>query len=242
MGDDNDDLAAVGDAAQLGEDLAGDHAVKAGVRLVENKEFGVGDQLHRDRDPSELAAGLFADKAVRAGGKAQQIHDLSDLAAALPARGGRRQTQLRRVGHSADDGVVAADEVLLRNKADAVFHLAIVPIDVFAVEQNLGVRLFIADHGVDERRLAGAGAAEQQHHRAVGDVERDVLEQIALFAEVAYRTLAQIDREATLARPGAMCGRGVGDLGGSGARLLALLGVGDLKGDEFFTGAEAEHR
>ena len=88
----------------------------------------------------------------------------------------------------------------------------------------------------------GAGAAEQQHHRAVGDVERDVLEQIALFAEVAYRPLAQIDREAALARPGAARGRGVRDRGGRGARLLALLGVGDLTGDELLADAEIEHR
>ena len=66
MRDHDDDLPLVRDTPQLLHKLAGHDTVQAGVRLVQDQQRGVADQLHGDRGAFLLTAGeLF--HQVRAG-------------------------------------------------------------------------------------------------------------------------------------------------------------------------------
>ena len=231
MGDHDDDPALIGDGTELGEDLLGDHAVQAGVRLVQHEKLRGGHQLHGDGDAPQLTAGFFTDQAAGAGAQAQQIHDLLHPFLPLGSGDGAWQAQLGGVVHRLQHRVVAAHQVLLGHKADLILHMGVILVDIRAVESHLGLGLFIADDGVHQGGLAGAGAAQQQHQGAVGDVQGDILQKVAGLAEVLCRALKQVHAEARFGgrtEVDALC---AGDLRRGGAGL-PVLGLWQLDGLE----------
>ena len=106
---------------------------------------------------------------------------------------------------------MGADQIHLGDKADAVFHLAVLFINIRAVQINICVCFFVTDDGIHEGRFACAGAAQQQNQRAVGNIHGNILEQILLFPQMLYSPLPQKN---TQPLPGCRrCIHGIADTG-----------------------------
>jgi len=87
---------------------------------------------------------------------------------------GSRKPHLRSVTHCSDHGVFSADEVLLGNKPDLVLDAVVLFNGIDAVLQDRRVRLLVTDQGVDQRRFASAGSAEQKDKGIRGNVQGDI--------------------------------------------------------------------
>ncbi len=186
--------------------------VDGGGCVVEDEHARVDRERTRDRDPLALAArerdAALADDGVVA--LRQPLDELVRLGEPCDAR----HVLVGELGQSEGDVLAhgrGEEERLLRDDADlaaqrAQRHVA----DVDAVERDAAGRHVVeARHERGERRLAGAGVADQRDRGAGGDVEVDVL-QHRLALAVRERDALEPDharsrRELDRARP-------VGDL------------------------------
>jgi hypothetical protein len=175
-----DRATAVGERAQQRHHAALVAGIEPRRRLVEEQQRGLGDELHRDRDASALAAGETADEQLAPGGDAEPIEHLLDLATALGAGTSRGKAQLRAVVERLRDGQPAVQDVLLGHVAEAQAQLVVVAVEVAPVVEHvsLGGRAK-AGQRVEQRRLARTGRPDDGEERALLEAERDVAEQRA---------------------------------------------------------------
>ena len=91
----------------------------------------------------------------------------------------RRAGDLEREGDVLADGLRRQELEVLEDDPDLAPHLGHLatpePGDVLAVEDDLAAgRQLVADEQLDQRRLAGAGRADEEHEVALGDDQVDV--------------------------------------------------------------------
>ena len=221
MCDDDDYLALVRDLPEPPHQVSRDDAVQAGVRLVENEEIWVGDVFHGYGKAFPLAARQFLDQTVLNAGESELLEDRVHAIVHNFICGISREPQDSCVLKREVDGVIVADQVLLGNKPDRVFHLVVFVVDVHAVQKNLGVRFFVACHCVDKSGLARAGTAEQQDHMAGLDIHENVAQQIASVEKITYGAVLDLHGQAVVRGLRALKERLV-ELGGE-QRVIAVV-------------------
>ena len=196
MGNNNNDLALIGNLPQLCEQFPGHHAVQAAVRLVQDEQRRIGDKLHGNGQPLPLSAGQFGHQVAFYRGQAENIHYL--FHPALPFRPGEtvRQPQHGGIHQCPVDRIAAADQVCLRYKADVILHFLIVFIHVPAIDGHLCLRGLISVHRVQEGGFSRAGTAQQQHHMSGLNTQVDVPEQVFFLKEFPCRPLLKVHRQA----------------------------------------------
>ena len=174
-------------------------------RLVEHENRRVLEQRARNRQPLPLAAGEplspLADHRVVAVG--QRRHEVVRVRRTRRGLDRLRRRVRRPVGDVGGDRVVE-EHGLLRHDADLRAqrrqrHVA----DVHAVDENRPARDVVEPRQqVDQRRLAGAAAADDGDHLAGLDVERHAAQDARLAVLVAEADVAELDRR----RNGAIAG------------------------------------
>ena len=75
MGDDHHDLPLIGDGAQLLKEPSRHDSVQTGVRLIQNKQIRIRDQLGSDGNPLLLSAGFLGDQPLFSCCQSERIHD-----------------------------------------------------------------------------------------------------------------------------------------------------------------------
>ncbi len=157
----------------LGAHLDAQLGVQVGQRFVEQEQLGVAGQRTAHRDALALAAGQ------RAGLALQQVLDLQHLGDALHrgvALGLRYLAHFERKGDVAGDTHVRIQRVALEHHRDIavlarhVRHVAATDVDA------AGGGRVQPGHHVQQRRLATARGADQDHEFAGCDLEVDVVE------------------------------------------------------------------
>ena len=162
--------------------LLHDRLVQAGVetrgRLVEEQQRRLGQQLLRDVDPLELAAGQPVGARVGVLGQAELGHHLIDPAVPLGGLGVGRETELGRVLQRPAGGQLGVQDALLRDQADAVPELVVVLVQVAVVVQHgAGVRGAHPGQRAEQRRLARAARPDDAEQAFLRDRERHVVQQ-----------------------------------------------------------------
>ena len=151
-------------------------------RLVQDDDLRVADQRPGDRDPLPLAAGELG--RVPVDGVAGQADGLQRRTRPLQ-RLGRAVTPISRSGSTSVWPMVRAGlseeygswKTTRRSAADGAALLERHRGDVLAVQlDGAGGRRLQAEHGLADRRLAGAGLADQPEGLARGDVEADAVD------------------------------------------------------------------
>ena len=167
------DAELVLDVQQLELRVLAQLLVERGERLVEQQELGALDQRARERDALALAAGELVRHALD---ERLHAHELQD------------------VRHPVVD-LALRDPVLPQTEGDVLLHVHVReeriglehhvdgPLvgrrrgDVHAVDPDAALgRALESGHHAQQRRLAGARAAEQAEDLAAVDVERDVVD------------------------------------------------------------------
>ncbi len=197
--DDDDGDAELGvDAPQEREDLARRLGVERGGRLVGEEDRGLRRERAGDPDALLLPARELARVGLRLVGEPHEREELGDARRALLARPARH---LERVGHVPGDGARRQEVELLEHHPDPRAHLAHAALgqarDDLAVDDDLAARHRL--QRVDEpheRRLPGAGVADDAEDLAAADGQRDVVDRVhgtvALAEGLAH--VAQLDR------------------------------------------------
>ena len=146
--------------------------------LVGEQQRRVVDERARHADALLLAAADLVRVAVGLVAETDQAQDLRHLAAdAAP----RLADDLERVRHVVVDGLVGQQLEVLEHAADVApqeRHLAAPQGAEVAAGHEDAPRLRdeLLEHQLDERRLAGAGGAHQEHELTLADVAGEVLE------------------------------------------------------------------
>ena len=210
MGDYDDDLALIGNHAKLLKQLPGHHAVQAAVRLVQDEQGGVGNELHGDGQALALAAGELGHQTVLYRGEAENLHHFFHPGIAVGSGKILWQAQGGRVDQGAVHAVGAAHQIQLRHEADIVLHFLVVLVHIGAVEHHLRLGLFVAVHGVQIGCFARAGAAQQQHHMAGLDIHVDIPQQICFFEKFGGGAFFQVHRQALIQHLGLGAGEEIG--------------------------------
>ena len=185
MCDDDHDFALICNGAKPFHQIPRDHTVQTGIRFIKNEEEGIGYVFHSDRQSFPLSAGEFFHQASLDGGESELLEDRVYAVSQLFAGGALRKTQESSIHQRPIHGVIASHQVDLRNKADRVFHLVILIIDIHAVQKDLCVGLFVTCHRIDEGGLAGTGSAQQQDHVPRFDIHEDLPQQITFVQKIA---------------------------------------------------------
>jgi hypothetical protein len=247
VGDHDDGPAVVGEAAQHVHHRAVHAGVEAGGRLVEEQQRRLGQQLQGDADALALAAGEAVHVLVGALFQAQFTDHLVDPGPPLGFGGVLREAQLGGVGEGFADGQLGVQDVVLRDEADALAQLGVVPVEVAAVvEDGAVVGGPLAGEGVEERGLAGAARADDGEQALLPHRERHVVQQRLAAAVDGDRQVLHVEgdltgvdvllefvadeaeRRVADADDVALADRGAGDAAAVEVRAVVAAEVGDL--------------
>ena len=181
FGDDDGRTEVVHEPRDRGEHLFGGGGVERGGRFVEHEHAWVGGQHGADRDALLLAARQRAERPVAERGEPEEVERLLD---ALAHHVGRQRELLHPVRELFLDGVGdESGERVLADDADDVGELArrmrarVATVDEHAAREVAAGE--VRDQPVDraeQRRLADARPADDEHELAFGDREVDVAE------------------------------------------------------------------
>ena len=105
-----------------------------------------------------------------------------------------QHAQFSRIVQGVVDIVRFPQQILLGHNGDIIFHLAVVLIDVHTAVQHFCLGRLIASNRIDQRCLAGAGSAQQQHQLAGKNGHIDISQKHLHAVETGPgRTLLQCD-------------------------------------------------
>src|SRR5438309_6934130 len=166
-----DDLLDVGDRDRI----------DAGEGLVQQQVLGPGDQRPRDLQPPPFPA---RQRVGGVGRQRGQVELAEQLAGPLPALGGAEVERLEDRQEIFLHRQFPEDRRFLRQiahaHATALVHGA--RRDLLSFQKDTSaLRRQQADHHVERRRLAGAVRSQQAHDLAALDVQRDVVDDLAVL-------------------------------------------------------------
>ncbi len=136
MGGEHDRRRAVGQLAQVGDQLRAGDGVEARGRLVEEEDVRVGEQLDGDAGPLALPAAQRADPDVDLPGQAHGVDGVTDGVVDLGPGCRRREPEAGGVAKRTLEGQVGMDDVLLGHVAEHVAERPRVGVHVDAVETH----------------------------------------------------------------------------------------------------------
>ena len=190
--EDGDALRAL-NILQQRKDLPASDRIERGDRLVRQQQRGPAHERARDGDALLLPAGEIADRLValvRQTDAREQPLGLRDLCARKQAQQRRRQRHVRQAGieHVLPAGDRLYEGKVLIDRADALLHGALgaaaragkrLPVDAHfpAVARQRAVE------DAKQRRLPGAGRADDGHELPRLDAEGDVRQHLRPAAE-----------------------------------------------------------
>ena len=179
MGGEYDRGRAVGELAQVGDQLRAGDGVEAGGRLVEEEEVRVGEQLDGDAGPFALTAAQRADPDVDLPGQAHGVDGVTDGVVHLGPGCRRREPEARRVAKRTLERQVGMDDVLLGHVAEHVAECPRVGVDVDAVEMHRARRRSRGEAGdrLQQGCLAGAAGTDDRHQLTSREGERHGVEE-----------------------------------------------------------------
>ena len=164
MRGEHDRRRAVGELAQVGDQLRAGDGVEARGRLVEEEDVRVGEQLDGDAGPLALPAAERADPEVDLPGQAHGVDGVTDSVVNLGPGCRRREPEARGVAKHTLEGQVGMDDVLLGHEAEHVAECPRVGVHVDAVETHRPRgRWGDAGDGLQQSCLAGAAGTDDRH-------------------------------------------------------------------------------
>ncbi len=177
MGDDEDDPAGVGEAAQRGHDLPVERRVEAGGGFVEDQQRRSGEQFEGDRRAFALPPGEAVDPGAGVLGELEFAEHPGDHLVAVGTGGVRWQPQFGGVAEGLTDGELPVEHVVLGNETDPGAQRLVFGVHAVAVELHDPVG-GIAGAGDDlgHGGFARAGGADDGGERAGRRGQGDVVQ------------------------------------------------------------------
>jgi hypothetical protein len=174
-------------ALELNLHLLAQILVERAQRLVEQEHVGVEHEAARQRHPLLLAAGQLARVAV---GEPKQAHQLEHALGACLDVGSRKAPHLERKHHVLRRRHVREQRVVLEHHTDiALVGPAQGKVTAVELDRAAG-RIFEAGDHQERCGLAGAAGAQEGDELATLDVDRDVVDGVAL-AVIGFDHFAQ---------------------------------------------------
>jgi hypothetical protein len=178
VGDDDDGAAVVGQAPQGVHDRLVEPGVEARGGFVEEEQRGAGEQFEGDAGALALAAGERVDALLGLPDEPQLADHLVDAAVPVGRRHVGGEPQPRRVGQRPSHGELGVEDVVLRHQADALAQLVVVGVEIAPrVLDDALVGGPEPGEGPQQRRLPGAGRADDGQQAAPAEREADAVQQ-----------------------------------------------------------------
>ena len=198
MGNNHDDLALAGDQAEILHQFLRHDAVQSGVRLVKNEKGRGGNELHTDGEPLFLPAGKFGNLLLLSAGKTEGLQNSRDPLLLLLRTHIFGQAHIGGVFYRTSDRILLPHQIVLRDKSDPVFDLAVVTVIIVFAFLDRGLRLLVPGNRVDEGALARPGASEDQYHLSWLHGQIDILQKGDLTERLMGRTFVNLNAQTAL--------------------------------------------